>query len=90
MEKKEINFEDAFKRLEDILHKMNASELSLDKSIAFYEEADDLIKKCQFMLKSAEKKVEVLLKNRNQELQLDEEMNPLTQPFETQTQRAQP
>lgn len=89
-EEKEINFEYAYSRLEEILQKMNSSELSLDKSLAYYEEADRLIQRCQSLLKNAEKKVETLIKNRNQELQLDLSGNPSLQSFETQHQKAQP
>lgn len=90
MEEKEINFEQAFGRLEEILQKMNTSELALDKSLAYYEEADRLIQKCQSHLKNAEKKVETLVKNRNQELQLNQDGSPSLQPFKSQYQRAEP
>lgn len=83
METKETNFEQAFSRLEEILKQMNSSQLSLDKSLAYYEEADKLIQSCQSLLKNAEKKVEILLKNRNQELEIDSEGNLSKQPFET-------
>lgn len=81
MKDSDLNFEQAFKRLEDILLQMNSSQLSLDKSLAYYEEADTLIQKCQHLLKSAEKKVEILVKNRSQELALDKEGKPQVQPF---------
>lgn len=82
MKEQPINFEQAFERLQEILEKMNSGELSLDVSLAYYEEANALIGRCQLLLQNAEKKVEILLKNRNQELELDGDKNPLLQSFE--------
>lgn len=79
--KKEIKFEEAYERLEQILEKMNSEQVSLDESIALYEEADGLIASCQKKLQEAEKKVEILLKNRDGSLQLDEQGNPQTEEF---------
>ncbi len=90
MKSKEVNFEQAFERLEEILEKMNGSELSLDQSLGCYEEANGLIQKCQMQLKSAEKKVEMLKKNRNQELVLDDERRPQLETFQTEDEKAQP
>jgi exodeoxyribonuclease VII small subunit len=78
----EMNFEHSFSKLEEILKKMNSGELSLDRSIAYYEEADQLIQNCQNQLERAEKKIEILIKNRDQRLSLDEEGEPQTVPFD--------
>ncbi len=77
-----LNFEQSFEKLEEILKKMNSGELSLDTSLAFYEEADTLIQNCQTHLKKAEKKIEILMKNRDQELEVDERGEPQTAPFD--------
>ena len=81
MDQKELNYEEAFDRLENILNQMNENQMSLDKSLSNYEEADQLIQKCQKMLKGAERKVETLIKNRDQELLVDEESSPIKEPF---------
>ena len=78
---KELTFEEAYKRLEEILEKMNSGKASLDSSLALYEEADKLITTCQKKLTEAERKIEVLLKNRNGELALDESGRPETADF---------
>lgn len=74
-----MNFEDAYKRLEEILEKMNSGKASLDDSLKLYEEADTLIGSCNKRLTEAEKKIETLLKQRSGELVLDEEGAPKTQ-----------
>jgi exodeoxyribonuclease VII small subunit len=77
----ESNFETAFARLEQILERMNSGEASLDESLALYEEANQLIIACNKRLSQAEKRVEVLMKNRNGELALGADQKPATQDF---------
>jgi len=77
----EITFEAAFARLETILEKMNSSSVSLDESLKLYEEADALINVCSKRLNDAERKIEILIKNRNGELSLGPDQKPLTQDF---------
>lgn len=75
------NFEAALSRLEQILEKMNSGTTPLEESIKLYEEADKLIAGCSKKLVEAEKKVEVLIKNRAQEAQVDRDGKPITEPF---------
>lgn len=77
--KKEPSFEEAFNRLEEILERMNSNTISLDESLALYEEADKLINICSKRLTDAEKKVEMLIKNRNGDVQFGPDQKPLTQ-----------
>ena len=58
-------FEGAFKRLEEILEKLNVSEVNLDESVKLFEEADQLIVNCTKRLTEAERKIEMIVKNRN-------------------------
>ncbi|KIC74295.1 Exodeoxyribonuclease 7 small subunit [Neochlamydia sp. EPS4] len=81
MNDKELSFEAAFVRLEEILEKMNSGAISLDESLKLYEEADRLISSCQKRLLEAERKIEILVKNRNGEVVLDPDKKPLTQEF---------
>ncbi len=76
-----ISFEAAFERLETILEKMNTGSISLDESLCLYEEADKLIITCNKRLTDAEKKIEILVKNRNGELALNSDGKPLTQEY---------
>lgn len=64
----EHNFETSFKRLEEILEKMNGGNVSLDDSLKLYEEADLLITSCSKKLESAEAKIEMLMKKRSGEV----------------------
>lgn len=76
-----LTFEMAFARLEGILEKMNSGSIPLDEALKLYEEADRLIVLCQKRLNEAERKVEILIKNRNGELTLDSDETPQTQDF---------
>lgn len=78
---KEVPFEEAFHRLEEILEKMNSGALSLEESLKLYEEADQLIIMCTKRLNDAERKIETLIKNRNGDLSLGSDHKPLTQNF---------
>lgn len=71
------SFETAFKRLEEILEKMNSSTISLDESLKLYEEADGLIAICNKRLNDAERKIEILVKNRQGELTLGSDGKPV-------------
>jgi len=58
----EIKFEEALKRLEKIVEDLEGGNLSLDDSLAKYEEGIKLSKECSKKLEVARKKVEILLK----------------------------
>lgn len=77
----EQSFEKSFKRLEEILEKMNSGEISLDESLKLYEEADKLINTCGKRLNEAERKIEILIKNRNGEIVTEENREPKTEEF---------
>ena len=83
-----LSFESAYARLEEILEKMNSGKASLEDSLKLYEEADRLIRWCSKQLTEAEKKIELLVKNREGDITLGEQGRPLTQPFATTTAQA--
>ena len=76
-----FSFEQAYRRLEIILEKMNSGKLSLDESLKFYEEADSLITACSTRLSQAEQKIEKLVKNREGSLIINAENAPQTESF---------
>ena len=76
-----MSFEKSFERLEEILQTMNQEKISLDESLKLFEEADSLINKCNSELQTAEKKVEILIKNREKELVLDKDNKPKMEEF---------
>lgn len=56
----ELSFEDAFKRLDEVVHEMEAGSSSLDRAIGLYEEGMRLSKYCEKMLENAELRVKKL------------------------------
>lgn len=79
--KDEKSFEKAFKRLEEILEKMNDGKISLDESLKLYEEADQLIISCSKKLADAEKKIQIMTKERDGKMLLDDEGKPQLEDF---------
>lgn len=76
-----LSFEAALARLEEILERLNAGTISLEESLKLYEEADQLIAACNKRLNDAERKIEILVKNRNGELTLGNDERPVTQDY---------
>ena len=60
---KEISFEDARKRLDEISSKLEKGDAALDEALSLFEEGTGLIKLCNEKLDAAEKKIKVLTKN---------------------------
>ena len=61
MNEKDINFEDAMKKLEEIANELEKNDLDLDKAVEKFEEGMKLSKKCSEILESAEKKITILI-----------------------------
>ncbi len=59
---KEKSFEQALKKLEQIVEKLEGGKLSLEESLSLFEEGINLSRFCTKKLAQAEKKVEKLLK----------------------------
>jgi exodeoxyribonuclease VII small subunit len=59
--KDELGFEDALKRLTAIVERLESGELSLEQSLALFEEGTRLSRASQAQLDTAEKRVEELL-----------------------------
>jgi exodeoxyribonuclease VII small subunit len=59
---KKNNFENALKRLEEIVQRLEGGELSLDESLKLFEEGIELSRVCTKKLSEAESKVEKLVK----------------------------
>lgn len=84
MEDKNFSFEKAYERLEKILEALNSGQESLDSTLLLYEEADKLIRLCQSKLSSAEQKIQMLIKNRNGDLILNDTKQPELQPYQVE------
>ncbi|MGI6422232.1 MAG: exodeoxyribonuclease VII small subunit [Syntrophomonadaceae bacterium] len=66
---KKIKFEDALKRLEAIVDKLESGALDLEDSIKLYEEGIDLSVYCQKQLNQAEGKIQRLMKKLDGDLE---------------------
>jgi exodeoxyribonuclease VII small subunit len=54
----ELSFENALKRLEAIVHRLESGEASLDESIELYAEGDKLRGQCEARLQAAQARIE--------------------------------
>jgi len=66
----ELSFEEALKRLEELVAKLEAGDLSLEQALEAFEEGVRLSRLCSQRLNEAQKRVSILL--RNQEGALEE------------------
>ena len=62
MAKTRMKFEEGLALLEKIVEELESGDLTLDESLARYEEGVKAFKMCHEMLRDAEKRVEALLK----------------------------
>ena len=60
---KDINFEEAIKKLESEVKRLESGNMSLDESIDAFESAIKLVKICNDKLENAERKVRILTEN---------------------------
>jgi exodeoxyribonuclease VII small subunit len=68
--RKPLTFEQALERLQQIVSDLEGGELSLDDSLARYEEGRELISGCYEKLQAAERRIEQLLKGEDGELEI--------------------
>lgn len=67
IDEKELTFESAIERLENIVEKLEEGP-PLEESIKLFEEGMSLIKFCEDKLKNAERRIEKLVKRENGEI----------------------
>lgn len=65
MKEKDLNFEDAMKKLESIADELEKGDLSLDESVSKFEEGMKLSKKCSDFLDSSEKKITMIINDKD-------------------------
>lgn len=63
IKQQDLSFEDYFKKLQDIVKKLEKEELSLEDSLHYFEEGLQLFYKCQEILDKIESRIEVLLRD---------------------------
>ena len=69
MAKKQPTFEESLAELEAIMADLESGELTLDKMMARYEKGVKALQLCRKVLDDAEKKIELLVKTKNGELE---------------------
>ena len=62
-DKDQYNFDRSIKKLEEIVEKMEDSNLPLEQSIKLFEQGMELSKSCQIALKTAEGKIQKLMED---------------------------
>ena len=70
-----LNFEDALKRLEEIVHALEEGDVGLNESLEKYEEGVKLLRQSYELLQKAERRIELLSG-------VDADGNPLAEPFD--------
>jgi exodeoxyribonuclease VII small subunit len=70
-----LTFEQALKRLEEIVHLLEEGDMGLDGALAHYEEGVLLLRNAHVLLERAERRIELLTG-------VDAEGNPVTRPLE--------
>ncbi len=69
MDKKELSFEEAIKQLEKIALSLENEKIELDESLKLYEEGIKLVRYCNKLIDSAERKIKVLSVSADGELE---------------------
>jgi len=69
MAKKQPTFEESLAELEAIMADLESGELTLDKMMARYEKGVKALQLCRKVLDDAEKKIELLVKTKDGELE---------------------
>lgn len=64
------NFEGALDELAEVVEQLESGDLSLDDALAAYEKGVGLVKFCNQKLNEVEKKVELLIKDKDGKLEL--------------------
>jgi exodeoxyribonuclease VII small subunit len=80
----EKKFEVALEELEEVVEQLESGDLSLEDSLAAFEKGVGLVKYCNQKLSGVEKKIELLVRDKEGKLQLkaldaiatDEEVDP--------------
>ena len=63
MAKKEVSFEEALERLEEIVDLLESGENPLEESLNLFEEGVSLVKLCNKKLESVENSIKILVNN---------------------------
>ena len=71
----QLDFEDALKRLEEIVHALEEGDVGLNEALEKYEQGVKLLRQSYELLQKAERRIELLSG-------VDAEGNPIAEPFD--------
>ncbi|WP_053957131.1 exodeoxyribonuclease VII small subunit [Inediibacterium massiliense] len=71
--KKEDSFEEAIEKLESIVNLLDEGTLSLDKTLALYEEGIHIYRYCNDQLDKSEQKIQILMNGKETSFELSDE-----------------
>jgi exodeoxyribonuclease VII small subunit len=77
-ERQEKKFEDAMADLEKVVDRLESGELSLEESLGAFQEGIGLVQYCNQKLGEVERKIELLVKDRDGNLRL-KDLDPIVQ-----------
>lgn len=60
MSKNKLSYEESMKRLEEIIEKLESDDITLEESVALFQEGMILSKECDTILKDAEEKISII------------------------------
>ena len=66
-----MNFEKSFKRLEQIINELENKDLTVDKLVSLFDEANKLSEKCKIELNEAKQKIQSIV-NKNNNINIKE------------------
>lgn len=66
---KNKSFEEAMSELEKVVNELEKADLSLDESVKKFQEGMELSNYCNQLLEDAEKKISILIENKNGEIE---------------------
>ena len=73
MSNKDLTFEQAFSRLEEIAELLESGAADLEQTIQLFEEASSLTKFCSKKIETAEEKLRLLTKDKDFQVTVEEE-----------------
>ena len=74
MENKELTFEAALARLEEIVRALDGGSAPLDESLSLFEEGVRLVKLCSGKLDGAEQRVKILIAGKEEDFNSQEDV----------------
>jgi exodeoxyribonuclease VII small subunit len=77
-ERQEKKFEDAMADLEKVVDRLESGELSLEESLGAFQEGIGLVQYCNQKLGEVERKIELLVKDKDGNLRL-KDLDPIVQ-----------